>query len=303
MASTRGVKQRIKAAKNITQITKAMEMVAAAKMRRSQNKALSSRPYSTKLLSILSQMSTQINKNLHPFLRHNKNATNNILLIVVSSDRGLCGALNTNLFRGIEEFMEQISAERYTMPLSYEYITVGRKAREFILKSGKALHAEFTNFPERPTFSDTLPISKLAIEGFKTCRFREAYIVYMDFVSTIKQIVKVDRLLPIVKKDISDISKEQPQIEPGHFIPRYLFEPNSEEVLNWLLPYFIETQIFQKILESQASEHSARMVTMRNASENAKEVVAELSLMYNRQRQQNITNQIAEIVTSTMALQ
>ena len=297
MAAIKIIKRRIRSAKNIKQITKAMEMVAASKMRRAQEKALTTRPYSTKLREILSQLATRIRSDKHPMLRSFPDSIGATGIILISSDRGLCGALNTNLFRAMEEFKLALHEEMREQMLSFEYIAVGRKSRDYVLKTGQALYAEFTNLPERPKFEDVSPIAKLAIEGFMSGKFKQVYIVYTDFVTTLKQEVNSFRLLPIETKKLK---------EPAETLIRpmkdYLFEPDADTVMEALLPHYIEMQVYQTALEALASEQSARMVAMKSASDNAAEIIQDLTLIYNKDRQQSITSEIADLVTSRKAL-
>ncbi|MCH7951865.1 ATP synthase F1 subunit gamma [Patescibacteria group bacterium] len=297
MENARIIKRRIRSAKNIQQITKAMTMVAASKMRRSQEKALSTRPYSIKLREILAQLAAQVVTEKHKMLQSaQKEGTIGIMLI--SSDRGLCGALNTNLFRTTEEFKLSLSQQRPEATLEFEFITIGRKAREYVLRTGQLLHAEFTHFPERPSFEDILPITRLAIDGFLSGKFKEMYAVYTDFISTLRQEVDAFRILPVEAKKL-ELTEAQ---RPSRLHKEYIFEPNADAVFDALLPHYIEMQVFQIVLEAQASEHSARMVAMRNASENASEIISDLTLQYNRQRQQAITYELADMITARQAV-
>jgi F-type H+-transporting ATPase subunit gamma len=298
MASTKIVRRRITSAKNIKQITKAMEMVSASKMRRAQQKALSTRPYSTKLKEILAQLSNLTDTEAHPMMKVRETAKGTVGVVLVSSNRGLCGALNTNLFRATEEFKESLGGQRPEEVVSFEFITVGKKSREYVLKTGQTLHAEFTNLSERPSFEDVLPISRLAIEGFSSERFAQIYIVYTAFISTLTQEVKFFRLLPI---ESEKFEKPREEIISGP-MKEYIFEPRVGKVLEWLLPHYIEIEVFHATLEALASEHSARMVSMRNASDNAKEIIADLTLIYNKQRQQAITNELSDMITARMAV-
>lgn len=274
-----------------------MEMVSASKMRRAQEKALTTRPYSTKLREILTELATRIHTEKHPMLGSAKESLGATGIILISSDRGLCGALNTNLFRAMEDFKLALHEEIRQQMLSFEYIAVGRKSREYVLKTGQALYAEFTNLPERPKFEDLRPVATLAIEGFISGKFKEVYIVYTDFVTTLKQEVNSFRLLPIEAKNL----KQEAGI-PVKPIREYLFEPDADTVMEALLPHYIEMQVYQTALEALASEQSARMVAMKSASDNATEIIQDLTLIYNKDRQQSITNEIADLVTSRKAL-
>lgn len=297
VTSVKTIKRRIRSAGNIQKITKAMEMVSASKMRRAQEKALVTRPYSTKIRELLSHLAGQIDTKKHPMLRVHSIGKGSIGVILVATDRGLCGALNTNLFRELEDFTRGYEDERREEVLEFEYIAVGRKAREYLLKNGAQLYAEFTHFPEKPQFDDILPISRLALDGFKSNKFLEVYLIYTGFISTLRQEVNITRILPLEKREIQ-LTTGGPREE----YREYIFEPDPDTVLDALLPHYIEMQIYQVLLEALASEHSARMVTMRNASDNATEVIADLTLLYNKQRQQMITSEIADLVTSRLAV-
>lgn len=298
MASVKIVKRRIRSAKNIQQITKAMEMVSASKMRRAQDQALTARPYATKLREMLTQLVGRITLEEHEMLSPPAAREGNTAIILISTDRGLCGALNSNLFRATEEFKTSLSQARPEETFLFEFIAIGRKSREYVLKTGQLLHAEFTNLPERPTFDDILPISRLSIDGFTSGKFKEIYVLYTDFISTLKQDVSSIRLLPLEPKRLETESPEESKAERKE----YIFEPNPDAVLDALLPHYIEIQIFQTYLEAQASEHSARMVSMRNASDNASEIISYLTLIYNKQRQQAITSELADMITSRQAV-
>lgn len=295
MANTRLIKRRIKTTKNIHQITKAMEMVAASKMRRAQEQATASKPYSGKLQETLRRIAQTGSSlwQIHPLLR--KNTVGKHVVLLVSSDKGLTGGLATNLFRGTEDF-------KFSHPEingGFEFIVVGRKAREYALKTGATITAEFSNLPERLHFTDSLPISRLILDGYKTKKFRKVTIIYMDFISTLIQKVSVNQLLPIeIAPEI--LAKPEEVIErdvAAHY--DYVFEPSPKEILQWLLPYYIEIEIYQTLLEAKASEHSARMVAMKNASDNAKEIMGDLTLEYNKSRQASITSELLDIITAT----
>lgn len=301
MATIKDIKRRIKASKNITQITKAMEMVAASKMRKAQEKALASRPYSRKLDAILKRMSALIDPEEHQLLQTRQaQDTNIIAILLLSPDKGLCGGLNSNLFKTLEEFEKELNRLHADIPFQIEYVTVGKKAREFVAKTGRRIHAEFVSIPDRPAYEDTLPISQVLLDGFKTNRFYKVYLLYTDFINTMSQTPMHHKLLPIDTEELKlGLFDQTEKLEEGH---EYLFEPQSQIILDWLLPYYFELQVYQTILEAQASEHSARMVAMRNASDNAKEIVKYLNLEYNRKRQAAVTNEIADIVTSRLAV-
>lgn len=301
MATIKDLKRRIKAAGNITKITKAMEMVAASKMRRAQEKAVASRPFALKLDQVLKRMSGLVDPEEHLFLQtRTAKDTNTIAVLVVGPDKGLCGSLNSNLFKKLENFESFLGEKHPDIPIQIEYIAVGKKVREYVLKTGKTLHAEFVSIPDRPDFENIIPISQLLLDGFKSNRFFKVYLLHTDFVNTMTQTPAQQKLLPIDTEDLMETAS--PDSSDQQASTEYIFEPSSKEILDWLLPYYFELQVYQKILEAQASEHSARMMAMHNASENAEEIASFLKLQYNRKRQAAVTNQIAEIVTARMAI-
>lgn len=287
MANTRLIKRRINAAKNISKITKAMEMVAASKMKRSQEQALAARPYSRTLESSLRKLSKDINPSLHPLIEKNEQGIP--LLIVISTDKGLCGSLNTQLMKETMAWHDQNP--------DGQVVAIGKKAVHFCQITGIEVIAQFTELPEKITTNDILPVSTLVINGYEDKQFIRVDLVYMDFINTLSQKVRSVPMLPIAQSDYADeglasitISKE------------YKFEPSANEILADLLPYFIENTIFQAFLEARASEHSARMVTMKNASENANDLVSELKLEFNKSRQATITSELLDITTASMTI-
>lgn len=303
MANTRILRRRMKSVKNISQITKAMEMVAATKMRKAQNQALSGRPYSETLNFALSKVTSNIDPTLHKFLQPNN--SKQIGILVLTTDKSLCGALNTNVFRTIQAF----SAEHKDLV----FFTVGKKGRGFIVKTGKTLEADFENL-EIVTSQQAYQIAKLLMDQFLEKRLGEVFIIYPDFISTLRQEPKIVKLLPLTKESlelnmvIANGVKQSSQKIASSQTPRndnldFIFEPNLMSLLDFVLKHFIESKIYQALLETKASEHSARMVAMQNATENAKELVEDLTLTYNQTRQDAITNELLEITTAQAALE
>lgn len=301
MSSVKLIKRRIRSSKNIAQITKAMEMVSASKMRRAQELALSSRPYSEKMVEIITALALKAKNQLDHFLlkdpRPNwpEDKPFNILIILLSTDKSLCGGLNSNLFRGVEIWLKDLKVTA-NLPVNTKlsFITIGKKAKEHILKSGRLLTAEFGQFGDKPKFFDILPISKMVIEGFKQDEFQMSFMAYMEFISTISQKLAVKQLLPIRAEEITagtELSTD------------YLFEPRADVIFSKLLPQYIELQLYHVLLESVASEHSARMVAMKNANDNALDIVYELTLECNQARQAKITNELLDVVSARMALE
>lgn len=308
MSSDKLIKRRIRSSKNIAQITKAMEMVSASKMRRAQDMALSSRPYSEKMVQIITALAVRAKDQLDHFLLKDprlnwpEDQEFNVLVVLFSTDKSLCGGLNSNLFRGLENWLKDLKTN-YKLPpkIKLSFITVGRKAKEHILKSNRFLSAEFGHLGDRPKFNDILPISRMVIDGFEAGAYQMAFLSYMEFISTISQKLAVRQLLPIRAEDISQ--PETPAIPMQSLKTDYLFEPKVDEIFSTLLPQYIELQLYHVLLEAIASEHSARMVAMKNANENALDIVGELTLEYNRARQSKITNELLDVVGARMALE
>ena len=298
MANTKVIKKRIKTAENIAQITKAMEMVSASKMRRAQQQALSSRPYSDSLRKVLSSLLENAVNLDHPLIKKNKSES--VAILIISTDKGLCGGLNTNLFRFLKNFCENFDLEKL------KFLAIGKKGRDYLLKSGYEIIADFPQIKENITFEDTLEVSRFLMNAFLKNELGEVYICFSDFISTLSQKPKMVKILPVELKDVSkylDLMKES-EIKPEEKISKkeYLFETNAKQISGWLMPYFVELEVYHYFLEAKAAEHSSRMVTMKNASENAGEIVSELNLNYNKARQTQITNQIAEIASAGMAM-
>ena len=298
MANSRLIKRRMESAQNITQITQAMQMVAASKMKKAQGQALAGKPYSEKLQAVLASLLTNSSNFKHGFLTANQSS--GTALLFVSTNKGLCGSLNTNHFRQLQLWFKEQSLGQI------QFITVGKKGRDFVLKMGGNLAADFSDLPENFTFENTLPISHLVMKLFREQCAGSVFASYTNFISTLVQKPKKVQLLPITQKAVSrslgslkdELQKETPQFE----FKEYLVEPSPTKVVNWLLPYFIELEVYHFLLEAKASEHSARMVAMKSASENAKELVSQLRLEYNKIRQQLITSEISDIVTAWKAL-
>ncbi len=299
MANTKIIKKRIRTAKNIKQITKAMQMVAASKMRRSQQQAVSSRPYTEALRKVLFSLLQSASKFDH-FLMKN-NGSNQIAILVISSDKGLCGGLNTNLFRYLKNFSLQFPFE------NLNFLVIGKKARDFLFKSNFRIIADFPQIKENIVFEDSLAVSRFLINAFLKKEIGKTFICYSDFISTLSQKPKVIRILPVKILDIGQqlglLQEEEIKAETYWGQKKeYLIEPNKKEIASWLLPYFIELEIYHYLLEAKAAEHSARMVAMKNATDNASQIVTELNLIYNKARQEQITNQIADLATASLAI-
>lgn len=263
-----------------------MEMVSASKMRKSQAQASASHPYAEALQNILKKISKYTDSSLHPLLTTHHAGKD--VLVIVSTDRGLVGGLNSNLFRAIIQWKE-------THPDAV-FISIGKKAKQFVQRLGWELYADFSPFGDNVSYPESLPISNLLLNEFLNQGFRSVYVVHMQLINTLSQKPVFDQLLPISQMEIQD-DTAAPTADK-----EYLFEPSPREVLNWLLPYYVENSIYFTLLESKASEHSARMISMKNASDNAKDIVNVLSLEYNRSRQAGITSELQEITTAQMSL-
>ncbi len=288
MANTRQIKRRISASQNISKITKAMEMVAASKMRRSQDQAVATRPYSRALHRSLSKLGQFTDPSLHPLLSQHESGLD--ILLVIATDKGLCGSLNTLLFKSL--------VHEYRTLSNPAVVAVGKKAITFSKLFGLNVHAQFTSLPDKLTNSDVLPISTLVMNGFLDQSFKSVTIIYMDFINTLSQKVRVMPLLPLTQ----DLSYRDDTMVVPEIKSEYLFEPSPQEILSQLLPYYLENTIYQSFLEAKASEHSARMVSMKNASENAKDLVSELKLLFNKSRQASITNELLDITTAALTI-
>ncbi len=284
MASLRDIKLRIRSVKSTQKITKAMEMIAASKMKRAQNQATKGRPYLTKLSEIITNLIYFSDPKLkHPLLTK-RPKVQNIGYLFITANRGLCGGFNSNIIRKMLEILKEKNRTKETV------ITVGRKGKQAMERIGKSVLADFEGLSEKPAFVDTLGISKVIVEDFLNGKLDEVWMVYNHFQSTLSQKPVAVKLLPISfdqQKNVKKIKRD------------YIFEPNRQELLNELLHRYLETSVYQTVLESVASEHSARMMAMRQASDNAEEIVDNLTLHYNKARQAKITKEILEVVAGS----
>jgi F-type H+-transporting ATPase subunit gamma len=266
MASAREIKKRIRSVKNIAQITRALEAVSASKVRKAQARVLASRAFSEKAWEILLNIQNAGAKGvpMHPLLAE-REEINNIMIVLITSDRGLAGAFNTNIIRVAQRF-----GQRLGKPVSY--VTVGRKGRDSLIRSGAKVVAQFSDLPADAGISDLAPVARLAIDSFLGGEVDDVYIAYTDFINTLTQRPVVQGWLPLVPHKVEDqvaaeYIKDVPQVTDS--AAGYEIEPSPEAILQEIVPRFTELQLYQALLESLASEHSARMVAMRNASENA----------------------------------
>ncbi|MFC2010314.1 ATP synthase F1 subunit gamma [Chloroflexota bacterium] len=284
MADIRLIQRRTKGVQSIAKITRAMEMIATSKMRRTQERGLAGRHYSEKIQQVIADLAalSGIEAAPHPLLQ--RRPINKIAIVHITPDRGLCGGLITNINRTTLSFILEETAE-------VTLICVGRKGFDFMRRVGRDIRAEFIWLGDRPGYLDTLPISRIIIDDYTNGEIDAAYIAYSQFISTMVQKPVVKPILPV---EPAEIPREQ-NVD-------YIYEPGSNEVLGGLLPRFVEMQIYHAILEAIASEQSARMVAMRNATENAGELTEELTLMYNKARQESITKELLDITGGVEAL-
>ena len=300
MATAREIQKRIRSVKNIAQITRALEAVSASRVRRAQARVLASRAFAEKAWEILLNIQAAGGNGpvLHPLLVE-RTEIKNIMIVLITSDRGLAGAFNTNIIRVANRF-----AQRLGKPV--QFVTIGRKGRDSLVRAGQNVVAEFSNLPSDPTIADISPANRLAIDAFLSGEVDDVFIAYTDFINTLTQRPVVLGWLPLIPHTIEDqvaaeFVKDVPAVTGGSHV--YEYEPSPEAILQEIVPRFTELQLYQALLESQASEHSARMVAMRNASDNAATLVGDLTLVYNKARQAAITAEILDIVGGTEALQ
>jgi F-type H+-transporting ATPase subunit gamma len=284
MSTLRDIKRRITSVKNTEQITKAMKMVAASRLRRAQDAILASRPYAHKMLEVLSSLALRTNPQAHPLLATRE--PEKVDLLVVTSDRGLCGAFNSNIIRRAERFMAEHPDWEFTLHL------VGRKANDYFKRRNYEIRKVSLNILSDISFSHAVAIGNDMVENYLGEEFDQVYMVYNEFKSAIQQTVIVEQLLPIKPMDITeDVSAVE-----------YSFEPSEEVLLEELLPRHINTQVYRVFLESVASEHGARMTAMEAASKNAEEMIEKLTILYNRTRQAAITTELIEVVSGKEAM-
>ena len=282
MASQRDIRRRIGSVKNIKQITRAMQFVAASKLKRAQDATLASRPYAEKLDEVLADLASVLGGEDHPLLGTPEGGKR--LVVLITTDRPLSGPLNTNIVRFI-------ARDIIDTPGDIAVITVGRKGRDAMRRTGVPLEAHFATFGDRPSFADVLPLARLIRDDFLAGTYSRVDLVYSRFVSTLIQKPELDVILPITPT-------EDTEGIPGN---QFIFEPSASAVLEQLLPRYIATRLFQAVLEAKASEESSRMVAMKSATENAEELIEDLTISYNKVRQSNITREMIEIASGANA--
>ena len=285
MASPREIRRRIRSVRNISQITRAMEMVSASKMRRAQQRVVAARPYAQRLQQVMGDLSTlQMSPEdlaKYPLLVQREIKT--VGIILVTPDKGLTGPLNSNIIRRAVRYIQSEAGA------PVQVVAIGKKGRDVMARSGQNMVAEFTSLGDNVLLDDVRPIAKLAMDAFTSGRVDAVFVIFARFINTLMQVPEVRQVLPIV------------QPESAGEYGEYIFEPSPAEVLDSLLPRFVEVQLYQTLLEANASEHSARMVAMRNATDNAKDLVSELTLTYNKARQALITREVSEIAAGAAA--
>ena len=280
MGSLIGIRRRIKSAKNIAQITKAMEMVSASKMKKAQEAALATRPFTDKLKEIMGKVGSSSSAK-HPLLTTND--SDSILVVLISTNKGLCGGLNVNLYRGLLDFVHE------NQDSTIKIVTVGKKAKWVTPGSTSQLVAKFNDLGETVTFAESRSVAGYIMQEFKAGNIGKVYLAYPKFISTLQNEITFTQILPLQSED--SISSSD-----------YTIEPSPTALLESLLPYQIEMTVYQTILESRATEHSARMVAMKNASDNARDLIGSLTLDYNQARQSAVTSELLDVTTARMAL-
>ncbi|MEK7688698.1 MAG: ATP synthase F1 subunit gamma [Deltaproteobacteria bacterium] len=283
MPSLKDIKRRIKSVKNTQQITKAMKMVAAAKLKRAHDDILAARPYSQKMLDIINSLSSRVRPDAHPLL--SKKGGGRVELVIVTSDRGLCGGFNSNIIRVSEGFIRK-NTDNTGITLNL----IGKKAKDYFKRRGLTIRQERPVGSGRPKYTAAAEIAKEIVDSHIKETFDETYLIYSEFKSALSQEFVIQRLLPIESPKESEEATE------------YIYEPSQEAILADILPKYIEVQIFMALLESAASEHGARMAAMDSATKNAKEMIEGLTLKYNRLRQAAITKELMEIIGGAEAL-
>ncbi len=294
MANAREMRLRIRSVGNIAQVTRALEAVSASKVRKAQSSVESSRDYARRVANVLGRISTYSQGSAHPLLVP-RDKVENIAILLISSDRGLAGPYNMNVTRAALEF-----AQEKNKPA--RWVTLGQKGRDLAYVRGANIVGDFSSFKSSPSFSDVTPIARFLIDDYLDSVVDEVYVAYTDYVNTIRQDTRVVRIMPMITGNPKDDENAQASTDNESDVG-YTYEPEPEELLEAILPRFTQMQVYQSVLESLASEHSARMVAMRNATDNANELSAALRLAYNKARQLSITSDLLDIAGGAEALQ
>lgn len=294
MANAREVKLRIRSVKNISQVTRALQAVSASRVRKAMDAMYRTRPYATKAWQVLRHVAGQPGRgSLHPLLT-DRNEVKSVIVLMVSGDRGLAGPYNTNVLRFTQQQFNDY-------PVPVRYISIGRKGSELLHRLGKTVLAQFSDLPAEPSFPDVSAIGRLAVTEFLEGRADEVYLVYTDFVNMARQDPTLKKLLPLEVEHGRGLVQAEFGISNGPSAA-YIYEPGQVEILDQIIPRFTALQVYQAVLESIASEHAARMVAMKNATDNASELAGLLQLEYNKVRQLAITSDILDIVGGAEAL-
>jgi F-type H+-transporting ATPase subunit gamma len=294
MPNTREVRLRIKSVQNITQVTQALQAVSASKVRKSMQAMYDTRPYASKAWQVLTHIAAQPGRDtLHPLLTKRADIKN-VLVVMISGDRGLAGAYNTNIVR----FTLQLFND-YQVPVSY--ITVGRKGREMLFRRRKNILAEFSNLPAAPAFVDVSAIGRLAVDEFLEGHYDEVFLVYSHFINLMHQEPAIKKLLPLEVETGAQRVEDYTRVEKK-LSASYIYEPGQTQILDEIVPRFTSLQVYQAIMESLASEHAARMVAMKNATDSATALGDALQLEYNQVRQESITSEMLDIAGGAEAL-
>ena len=293
MASTQEIRRRIRSVRNVAQITRAVQLVASSKMRRAQERVVGSRPYAEQLAKLLSRVAAQAD-DLSSLPLMQQRDVKRVLVVVMTPDRGLAGALNSNINRRAGLLAQELRRDYNNPTLPITYVAVGRKGRDFLTRTRQVMLAEFTGLGDQPKQADVRAIARTITDAYISGEVDRALLVYPKYVSTVTQTPTVLQLLPA----------EPPEaVETEGAAPQYILEPDAETIFAVLLPRYVETQIYQPLLETVASFYSAQMLAMKNATDSANDLLADLTLTYNKVRQSAITTQILEVVSGANALQ
>lgn len=291
MATLREVRRRITSVSNIAQITRAMQMVAASRMKRAQDAILAARPYSDELRAALSRVVAAVDVEVDPLLA--RRPVRKIGLVMITTDRGLVGSLNANAARAVlRHITDEANADGERAEITA--VTVGRKGRDALRRAGVSISAHFAQLGDRPSFADVTPIARVVTDDFLAGTYDRIEIAYSTFINTLSQRPMIRTVLPVERPEMSEDEAEAND--------EYLFEPSPEAVVRRLLPQYVAVDIYRAVLENRASEQSAQMVAMRSATDNALELIDDLKLVYNKTRQANITREMTEIASGAEAL-
>jgi F-type H+-transporting ATPase subunit gamma len=296
MSKLKEIKKRIKSVNNISQVTNAMQLVAASRMRRAQENAKKGKQYAQRIKEIMLQLSLNKALTVNPLINPVYSDSHTILVLVFSPQRGLAGALPSNLLRYIHGFHQQLKSERYEV----QYVTIGQKLRDFMISSNYSILADFSDLPEEPTTGDIRPIVTLITDLYLEKKVKKVFMVFPMFINAITQQPQSTVLLPLDMEGLGMAHEELPEQIEAEDLSAFTFEPTEEVILDELIPSYLETQLYQTRLETIASEYSARMLAMKNATDNAKEIKADLTIDYNKSRQAQITQELSEINSSRM---